>query len=165
MKWLKKLSFRKYTVDEVLSNLFDERTFYKQFIKDLLSAKEEVIIESPYITIKRLKMLMPTFEKLKRSNVKIFILTKSPDEHDVYMDEQAEIGIRYFENNGIQVLIVNGGHHRKLAMIDRKIMWEGSLNILSQSYSKEFMRRINSRKLTEELFRFLRFDKISLFRD
>jgi hypothetical protein len=34
------------------SDLYNEATFYKQFVRDLLDAKEEVIIESPYITKK-----------------------------------------------------------------------------------------------------------------
>ena len=65
-----------------------------------------------------------------------------------------EAGICFFESVGSQVLLVNGRHHRKLAMIDRKILWEGSLNILSQTYSREFMRRIESKELTNELFQY-----------
>jgi hypothetical protein len=55
MNWLKKLLAYKHSAPELIySNLYNERTFYKQFIKDLLNAKDEVIIESPFISIKRL---------------------------------------------------------------------------------------------------------------
>lgn len=145
------------------SLLCNEDTFYKQFINDLLEAKEEVIIESPYITKKRLYMLRPSFEKLVKKGVRVFILTRDPLEHDRIMAEQSEQGIQYFEALGPQVLIISGGHHRKLAMIDRKVLWEGSLNILSQSQSREFMRRIESKELTEEMFQFLRFDTVDVF--
>lgn len=76
----------------------------------------------------------------------------------------SEEGICYFETIGVQVLLIKGGHHRKLAIIDRKILWEGSLNILSQNQSREFMRRIESKKLAEDLFQFLQFDKVSVFK-
>jgi hypothetical protein len=50
-----------------------------------------------------------------------------------------------------------GNHHRKLAILDKKILWEGSLNILSQIYSREIMRRIDNQDLTLEMFNFLKF--------
>ena len=165
MSWFRKVKQKEQSTPELTTSiLYNEHTFYNQFVKDLLEAKEEVIIESPYITQKRLTMLKPTFEKLVRKGVQIFILTKDPQEHDTVMAKQSESGISYFETLGLQVLLIKGGHHRKLAIIDRKISWEGSLNILSQSNSREFMRRIASKKLAEELFQFLRFDTIDIFR-
>lgn len=141
--------------DLTSSILYNEVTFYKQFIEDLLNAKEEVIIESPYITKKRLDMLKPSFERLMAKGVKIFIITRNPSEHDTIMAEQSELGIQYFEALGPQVLLIGGGHHRKLAMIDRKVLWEGSLNILSQTRSREIMRRIDSKDIACETFNFL----------
>jgi hypothetical protein len=44
------------------STLFDERTFYQTFIPDLENCNEEVFIESPYITSKRVEMLTPVFK-------------------------------------------------------------------------------------------------------
>lgn len=165
MNWLKKLYIKK-THDQGLldSILYNETTFYEQFIRDLLKAKEEVIIESPFITLKRLNLLMPVFEKLIEKKIHVVIITRDPSDNDPIMTKQAEVGIQYFENVGLQVLLVQDGHHRKLAMIDRKILWEGSLNILSQAKSQEFMRRIESKKLTEDLFKFLRLDKVTIFK-
>lgn len=153
------------SLPETSSILHDEKTFYNRFTHDLLEAKQEVIIESPFLTMKRLNMLKPTFERLIARGVEIFIMTRDPKEHDEFMAEQAEAGIKYFEVLGIQTLLCDGGHHRKLAMIDRKVLWEGSLNILSQSHSREFMRRIESEILTQELFDFLEFDRLDVFRE
>ncbi len=38
--------------------------------------------------------------------------------------------------------LLTGNFHRKLAVIDRTILWEGSLNILSQNRSQKVMSRI-----------------------
>lgn len=163
MNWFRKP--KNQSIPELTTSiLYNEDTFYNKFVQDLLKAKEEVIIESPYITKNRLNKLKPTFEKLEKRGVKVFIITREPTEHDTIMAKQSETGIRYFEELGHQVLLVGGGHHRKLAMIDRKILWEGSLNILSQSQSREFMRRIESRMLAEELFEFLKFDTLEMFK-
>ena len=45
------------------SNLYDETDFYQRFITDLLGSTQEVIIESPFITTERMKMLYLVFEK------------------------------------------------------------------------------------------------------
>lgn len=94
---------------------------------------------------------------MKSKEVSIFIITRDPREHDEVMAMQSEFGIRWFENTGIQVLLVAGGHHRKLAIIDKIILYEGSLNILSQSNSKEIMRRINSSKFTLQMINYLHY--------
>lgn len=142
-----------------LSSLFDENTFYQKFTNDLLNSSKEVIIESPYITTERMKMLKPVFEELVSRGVKIYVLTRDPKEHNENLEVQSENEIHYFEVLGIQVLLCIGNHHRKLAILDRKILWEGSLNILSQIKSREIMRRIDNKKLTVEMFNFLRFEE------
>jgi phosphatidylserine/phosphatidylglycerophosphate/cardiolipin synthase-like enzyme len=165
MNWFKRQSKQENSNSELTNSiLYNETSFYNQFNNDLLEAKKEVIIESPFITSRRLNVMKPIFERLILTDVEVYILTRQPHEHDTLMAEQAERAIRYFEVLGVQVLLSTGGHHRKLAMIDRRILWEGSLNILSQVQSREFMRRIQSEKLTEELFQFLKFDTLNIFR-
>ncbi len=161
MNWFRKP--QNSSPDVTASILYDETTFYNQFTQDLDKAEKEVIIESAYITIPRMRMLKPYFEKLVRKGVQIFIITRYPKEHNEAMEQHSEAGIRYFEGLGVQVLLCEG-HHRKLSMIDRKLLWEGSLNILSQTHSREFMRRIDSRQLTEDLFKFLKFDQVKEFK-
>ena len=143
----------------LLSKLYDESTFYNQFINDLDKVKKEVIIESPYITSGRMKMLRPIFKKLINHGVKIFIFTRDPKEQEENMEIQSEEEISYFEVLGVQVLLCKGNHHRKLAILDRKILWEGSLNILSQSHSREIMRRIDDQTLATQMFNYLKFEK------
>jgi phosphatidylserine/phosphatidylglycerophosphate/cardiolipin synthase-like enzyme len=138
------------------TSLFDETTFYKQFKKDLLKCKKEVVIESPFITNDRTLMLCPIFEKLIKRGVNVYIITRSPKKHMKTMRAQAEEVIDYFERLGIQVLVASNNHHRKLAILDREVLWEGSLNILSQSNSKEVMRRIEGDNHAKKMFDFLK---------
>ena len=161
MNWFRKAQNPSPDITE--SILYDETTFYNQFERDLEKAQKEVIIESAYITVPRVRKLQPIFEKLVARGVGIIIITKNPEEHDEVMSEQSEAGISYFEGLGAQVLLCEG-HHRKLSLIDRSILWEGSLNILSQTHSREFMRRIESKKLTEEMFKFLKYDQVEFFK-
>jgi phosphatidylserine/phosphatidylglycerophosphate/cardiolipin synthase-like enzyme len=141
------------------SSLFDEKTFYKQFDRDLRDAKSEVVIESPFITTLRMNKLASILKKLVDRGIKVYVITRDPKEHQPPYIEQSEIEIRHFEQIGVQVLICLGNHHRKLAIIDRRILWEGSLNILSQIKSREIMRRIDDKKSAEEMFSFLKLEK------
>jgi phosphatidylserine/phosphatidylglycerophosphate/cardiolipin synthase-like enzyme len=138
------------------SSLFDEKTFYGAFLRDLEGCRTEVIIESPYITSKRAEMLIPIFESLLLKGVKIYVMTRDPKEHEENMEYQSEDAISQFERMGVQVLLCIGNHHRKLAILDRKTLWEGSLNILSQNKSREIMRRIESEELAIQMFEFLK---------
>lgn len=142
----------------MISELHDENTFYFAFIYDLELAKEEIIIESPYITTERMRFLKPSFEKLLKKGVKIYIITRDPKEHGEFMEVQSEDAICWCEQVGIQVLLCAGNHHRKLAMMDRKILWEGSLNILSQTKSREIMRRIEEENLVLKMLKFLKYN-------
>ena len=143
----------------ISSKLYDEKTFYQTFLRDLENCQQEVIIESPYITYQRMKTFDRFFEKLIEKGVRIYFITRDPKEHDESMEIQSEDVISYCERIGIQVLLCLGNHHRKLAILDRKVLWEGSLNILSQTYSREIMRRIENRELTMEMFNFLKLER------
>ncbi len=138
------------------SQLYDEAGFYKAFLRDLEACREEVVIESPYVTTGRMKTLWPTLKKLLSKDVKIYFLTRDPREHELGMEYQSENEIRHCEELGIQVLLCAGNHHRKLAILDRKVLWEGSLNILSQAHSREIMRRIEGEEMALQMFDFLR---------
>jgi phosphatidylserine/phosphatidylglycerophosphate/cardiolipin synthase-like enzyme len=141
------------------SSLFDEKTFYSAFLRDLEGCRNEVIIESPYITSKRAEMLIPIFESLLLRGVKIYVMTRDPKEHEENMEYQSEEAISQFERMGVQVLLCIGNHHRKLAILDRQILWEGSLNILSQNRSREIMRRIENKTMALKMFNFLKLYK------
>lgn len=136
------------------STLLSQDNFYDTFTKDLLCAKYEVIIESPFISFKRINYLLPTFRKLVRRNVRIVINTKPLDEQDPEYSWQVEECITILQELDIEVLIT-GGHHRKVAIIDQQILYEGSLNILSQNDSCEVMRRIFSEQLAEQMINFI----------
>ncbi|HLL61169.1 MAG TPA: phospholipase D-like domain-containing protein [Candidatus Nitrosocosmicus sp.] len=145
--------------DLLSSILYDETTFYNQFKHDLLLAQKEVIIESPFISTHRMQELRSLFEKIIHKGIKVYIFTRDPKEHCEEYEMQSEAEVQYFERLGVQVLLCIGNHHRKLAMVDRKILWEGSLNILSQIHSREIMRRTVSPKMTQEMFDFLKFSR------
>lgn len=140
------------------TSLYDQDTFYKQFSRDLLAARREVIIESPFITTKRMNVLLPIFAKMCRRNIRIIVNTRNPEDHDGDYYYQALDAVAAMQDMGITVLYTSG-HHRKLAIIDRETVYEGSLNILSFSDSCEIMRKMVSIPIANELCKFITIDR------
>ena len=147
---------------QILGNttLLDEDTFYDTFLLDLRNCASEVIIESPFVTCKRLMVLMPVLQMLKSKRVRVAVNTRDPREQDNdCLRTGAYEAIARLQHIGVQVVFTEG-HHRKLAILDREILYEGSLNILSQSNSCEVMRRIVSVQLAWQMIGFTKLDKI-----
>lgn len=147
-------SFKCSSFDLATSRLYSEQNFYPAFERDLLRCRDEAMVESPFITTRRIQVLLPMLRKMVSRGIRVTINTRHPAEHEDYMRAESEAGIALLQNIGVEVLFT-GGHHRKLAIFDRQILWEGSLNILSQNDSCEVMRRISSRQITEQMVEFL----------
>lgn len=137
------------------SKLFDNNTFYRAFERDLRRARQSVIIESPFITSRRMEHLLPILTKLRRKGVRVVVNTRNPEEHNEEYMIQAENAVAAMQNMGVKVLYTVK-HHRKLAIIDDEILWEGSLNILSQGDSCEVMRRTVSSCLVWQMTCFIK---------
>ena len=151
----RQLRFSRSSTTELLTSaLHSETTFYCTFQRDLKHATHEVIIESPFIACKRTDTLLPIFRGLTRKGVRVRINTRNPRHHDRELQIQAWQSIKQLRVAGVRVKFYDDMRHRKLAVIDKTILWEGSLNILSQSYSKEVMRRTNSPVLANQMLRF-----------
>jgi hypothetical protein len=54
-----------FSSDLVPSQLLNEETFYPALLKDLKHCQCEAVIESPFVTKRRLLMLIPVLRKLK----------------------------------------------------------------------------------------------------
>jgi hypothetical protein len=136
------------------SQLYDQNTFYKAFERDLRHCKHELIIESPFITTRRVSNLLPIMAKLRKRNVAIIVNTRDPTEHTGDYYYQALHAIEAMQNLGVTILYTTH-HHRKLAILDQRVFYEGSLNILSFSNSCEIMRRVVSSTEAKILINFV----------
>lgn len=141
------------------STLYNDKTFYKAFIDDLLQSKKEVIIYSPFASKFRTDFLKQTIERLRKRNIEVFIFTRPITDYESIFQSQIECALRRYEELGACVYYLSGSIHEKLAIVDREILWEGSLNILSQRSSKEVMRRTKSDESAKEMMNYLGLNK------
>jgi phosphatidylserine/phosphatidylglycerophosphate/cardiolipin synthase-like enzyme len=146
--------FSSLTPETYASTLYDEQSFFVKFLFDLSRARSTVIIESPYLTVKRCLQFALVFEELCRCGVRIEIYTREPAHHDLILEDQALKSLKILKASGARIFLCSDMRHRKLAIFDNEILWEGSLNILSQSKSKEIMRRTKSPEQCTEMLNF-----------
>ena len=120
---------------------FTGEGFYKAFDKDLKNVKAKVFLASPFTTAQGTERWMQTFRDLRAKDVEIIGFTKPINEKDSATNS-AEI------HTGLEGVFKElrpvSKMHEKLAVFDQRIVWLGSLNILSHKNSTEIMVRIES---------------------
>lgn len=142
-------------MDNQISSLCNQDNFYPVLTKDMLNAEKEVVIYSPFISRYRADLLTKTFKELIRRNITIFIFTRAVKEHELHAQDEIQVVINEYRKLGIHVFCLNGFIHEKVAIIDQKVLWEGSLNILSQRNSREIMRRFANADLSKQVLKHL----------
>jgi hypothetical protein len=73
------------------------------------------------------------------------------------MVQEAEAVVSQLQSIGVTV-IQRSKTHQKIAIIDDRICWEGSLNLLSHSDTLEHMRRLEGSAIASEVRKNLRLD-------
>ena len=136
-------------------NLFNAKTFYRAFVQDMLEADKEIVIYSPFVTKFRSEFFSDTLQKLKRRNIVVFIFTRPIEEHEYLMRTEIKCALQDYEELGAYIIHLPGFIHEKIAIIDRTILWEGSLNILSQRESREMMRRTQDEDAAKQVMAYL----------
>lgn len=126
--------------------LYNETNFYGAFRKDLRGARERIVIYSPFIHINRLADIAADLRAVIDRGIQVVIVTRK-----IHQEEAQKVQlIREIERVGTEV-VQRAGLHEKLAFIDDRVVWFGSLNILSQRASSEQMIRFGNREFTLKL--------------
>ncbi|MFI5449670.1 MAG: AAA domain-containing protein [Candidatus Bathyarchaeia archaeon] len=137
----KRLRTEEYDIlKESQISTFTEQTFYPAFLSDIDNAKHEVIIFSPFATRRRIGMLSDDLRNLVERGVKVSIYTRPPrqmfdtteDKLDDNLSKGATDAVQYLKQIKTNVEL-RPRMHEKLAVIDLRTCWIGSLNILSHA--------------------------------
>ena len=127
---------------------FTGQTFYKNFENDLKDAKKKVLMASPFISSEATNFWLPILENLKAFDVKMTLLTKPLNE--ISNSEEPRKILKDLESIFNEIRPISR-MHEKLAIIDDRIVWLGSLNILSHVSATEIMVRIDSEEFAENI--------------
>lgn len=140
--------------DASKAGAFTEATFYPAFFHDLTHAAESVVIFSPFLTETGVGRWMDVLKAKVSHGTRVRLVTKPPGEQGPILEHGIEDLIDQMRASGV-VVDLRAYMHEKFAIIDRDILWHGSLNILSHKRTSESMLRIPSRSACEQVGRFV----------
>lgn len=132
----------------VTQSLFDWQSYIGVYQKDLESATSEVIISGPAISNAKSRALIALSVRLSETGVKIIVSTLSPESFEDGT-HQAEV-VQALRESGITV-ITTSNRHERFAVIDKNIVWYGSINLLSKEKPEDSLMRIESKEIAAEL--------------
>lgn len=132
---------------EEVHSIFDNTNFFPIYSADILSAQSEILIVSPFLTKRR---IMSAINYLTTANAKVTVITKPPENYAEKDKPKIEDCIELLTQHGITVK-TKDRIHQKFAIMDQRIVWYGSINLLSYGTSEESIMRIESLDIAVEL--------------
>jgi len=126
-----------FTLPDGAAGAFTEVTFYPAFLSDLERAQDSVTVVSPYATGRGTRRWIDPLRIAIARGVRVRVLTRPPE------DPPGNRLVDALRTLGVSV-ILRARMHEKIAILDRRILWHGSLNIMSHRDTSESMLRIES---------------------
>ncbi len=132
--------------------IFDRGSFYPVYCNDIANAEKEIFIISPFVRRRRVEQVHQYLKNAVNSKVKVTVMTR-PCEDFREKDKSALQGaLGILKNEGVNLLF-RSGIHQKFAVIDERIVWYGSINLLSFGDAEESIMRLESSNIADELMR------------
>lgn len=139
-------------VDTPMDIIYTKDNFLPVFTQDIVSAKKEILIVSPFIRQKRTRQMVQHLNVATGKQIRITIVTRPIEDflekdHPPYqkaLDLLAESGVNIQFKSNI---------HQKFAIMDQAIIWYGSINLLSYGSAQESVMRIEGAHIANELMK------------
>ena len=130
--------------------IFDIDNYTDIYQNDLLTAEKEIIISSPAISGKKVYDMIHLLREKQERGIKIVIVTWKPDCYgygdSVYWQEQQE----RMRKAGFEMNLVED-YCEHYCVIDRQVVWYGSMNFLGKEDAEDNLMRIVDGKVANEL--------------
>lgn len=130
--------------------IYDGKSFYSVYWKDLEQARREILIVSPFLRTGRITQLGAVLSKIAFNGVSVVVLTRPPEDFGEKDRVAAAQGIAMLESYGVQVRF-RSDFHQKFTLIDQSIVWYGSINFLSFGKADESIMRFESTEIAGQL--------------
>lgn len=130
--------------------IFDIENYEAVYRQDLLGASKEIVISSPGLGRDKVHQMIELLGGRQEEGVLVTIVTWHPDTYKFGSSEAQMNLMEELRQAGFQVRLVddNCEHY---TIIDREIVWYGSMNFLSKEDAEDNLMRVCSGKIAEEL--------------
>ncbi len=132
--------------------IFDKSNFLPVYDNDILAAEREILIVSPFITKRRTLQMIQQLEIALRKNVSVIVVTRPAGDFRGKEPAALQGTLDMLQNAGVSV-VFRSNIHQKFALIDQKVVWYGSINLLSFGSAEESIMRLESPNIASELLK------------
>jgi ssDNA-binding Zn-finger/Zn-ribbon topoisomerase 1 len=140
-------------LDGQQGGLFQQNDFDALFRADVEQAQESVVIFSGFITPDRVASYGDLFRKKVLQGVSIRCVTRPPHRNGSLPPEMGKEALDHLEGIGV-IVDCRRDTHEKLIVVDKSIVWIGSLNALSHTArTDEIMIRSQSPQFAVEIIK------------
>jgi len=136
--------------DHSTNIIFNHLNFLPVYENDLACAEKEIVIVSPFVIKRRIQQAMWHMSAALQKQVNITIITRPATDYKNGVSFQNQFSA--MESIGVQI-IFKSGIHQKFAIVDRRIVWYGSINLLGYGRSEETLMRLESVGIAGELMK------------
>lgn len=130
--------------------IFDNSSFLSVFNNDILAATREILIVSPFVTRRRTVQMLQHLEIAVRNGIRVVVITRPPEDYRE-TDQVALQGTLAILQDASIHIIFRPNIHQKFAVADQRIVWYGSINLLSFGSAEESIMRLESPAIASEL--------------
>jgi superfamily II DNA or RNA helicase len=137
---------------DAIDIIFNKSNFLPVYTNDILNAQREILIVSPFISKKRIIHMLQYLDVAIKNQLRVMVVTrpiKDFKEKDSDILNQLH---EFLSNSGIEI-IFRSNIHQKFAIMDQKIVWYGSINLLSFGSSEESIMRLENSNIAFELLK------------
>ena len=139
---------------EVANSIFDSQNYFDVFEKDVVSASKSIVISSPSFSFKKVNWLCAESEQLQLRGVSVVVLTLDPEDYPEDGRDQHKSHIEHLISAGVNV-ITRHKYRERFAIIDKSLVWYGSMTLLSNEKEDDSLMRISNPAIAEELLEFV----------
>jgi len=140
------------TIGAPLDIIFDKDNFLPVFNQDIVAAKKEIVIVSPFVRKRRTYQMVQHLKISTGKNIRVIVVTR-PKEDFATKDRAAmQRTLDLLADSGVNV-VFKSNIHQKFSVMDQKVVWYGSINLLSYGSAQESIMRIDSANIANELMK------------
>ena len=149
----KKIGYRIQSDDQEkqdVNAIFDRGNYTEVFERDLIEAEQEIVIASPGLRQKKVERMLFLLKPRQEAGVKVTVVTLHPesarfDDSDILRDQIAQM-----RGVGVEVVLTDT-ESEHYAVIDKKLVWHGGMNLLGKEDAWDNLIRVESVKAAAEL--------------
>lgn len=138
------------TGHQIVNAIYDRGNYAEVFERDMVEAEQELIIASPNIRRSKVGRMLALLKPRQESGVNVTVITRNPDRIKFGDPAETLSMIAEMKAAGITVLLTES-ESEHYAVIDRKLVWHGGMNLLGREDVWDNLIRVESIKAAAEL--------------